>query len=48
MSNIKLNSNDYSRIEEIEKLVNSFNNLVTGYNKSTKNKDRKSEKMLKT
>ena len=36
MSNIKLNSNDYSRIDEIEKFVNSLNNLVLDYNKSTK------------
>lgn len=39
MNNVKLNSGDYSRIEEIQKFVNSFNNLVFDYNKSTKNKE---------
>ena len=39
MENVKLNSNGYSRIDELQKFVNSLNTIVNKYNKDTKNKE---------
>ena len=40
MEKTKLNSSDYSRLEEVQKLVDSLNSIVTKYNNDTKNKEK--------